>query len=114
MLQRQDLFADERFATNAWRVANRMALDAEIEPVFAAIDREEAIRRLTEAQIAWGRVSGIHDLPHHEALRRTDIELPNGKRIAVPRPAGRDGFDAIPKVPALGADTDRIRSEFTA
>lgn len=114
VLQRQDLFADERFATNAWRVANRMALDAEIEPVFAAIDREEAIRRLTEAQIAWGRVSEIHDLPHHEALRRTDIELPNGKRIAVPRPAGRDGFDAISKVPALGADTDRIRSEFTA
>ena len=115
VLQRQDLFADERFATNAWRVANRTALDAEIEPVFAAIDREEAIRRLDEAQIAWGRASEVHDLPSHQALRRMEVELPDGKRIAVPIPAGRqDGFETIPKVPALGADTDRIRSEFAA
>ncbi|MDX8534154.1 CaiB/BaiF CoA-transferase family protein [Mesorhizobium sp. VK25A] len=113
VLQRQDLFADERFATNAWRVANRTALDAEIEPVFAAIDCEEAIRRLGEAQIAWGRVSEMPDLPHHKALRRTEVELPDGKRIAMPTPAGRpEGFQTAPKVPALGADTDRIRSEF--
>ncbi|MDQ0469980.1 CaiB/BaiF CoA transferase family protein [Labrys wisconsinensis] len=115
VLQRQDLFADERFATNAWRVANRTALDAEIEPVFAAIDRDEAIRRLDEAQIAWGRVSEMRDLPQHQALRRTAVALPSGKRIAVPVPAGRpEGFGAIPAVPALGADTDRIRSEFAA
>jgi crotonobetainyl-CoA:carnitine CoA-transferase CaiB-like acyl-CoA transferase len=115
VLQRQDLFADERFATNAWRVANRTALDAEIEPVFAAIDCEEAIRRLTEAQIAWGRASEIHDLPRHKALRRMEVELPDGKRIVVPKPARRpDGLETIPKIPALGADTDRIRSEFAA
>ncbi|TIQ36498.1 MAG: CoA transferase [Mesorhizobium sp.] len=115
VLQRQDLFADERFAANAWRVANRTALDAEIEPVFAAIDCEEAIRRLGEAQIAWGRVSEMRDLPRHKALRRTKVELPDGKRIAVPMPAGRpEGFETIPTVPGLGADTDRIRSEFAA
>jgi crotonobetainyl-CoA:carnitine CoA-transferase CaiB-like acyl-CoA transferase len=113
VLRRQDLFADERFASNAWRVANRTALDAEIEPVFAAIDCEEAIQRLDEAQIAWGRVSEMRDLPHHKALRRTEVELPDGKRIAVPMPATRpEGFGKTPVVPALGADTDRIRAEF--
>jgi len=115
VLQKQDLFADERFATNAWRVANRTALDSEIEPVFAAMDCREAIRRLDEAQIAWGRVSEVHDLPRHKALRRTNVELPDGKRIAMPVPAGRaGGFAVAPRVPALGADTDRIRSEFKA
>jgi itaconate CoA-transferase len=113
VLGRPDLFADERFATNTWRVANRAALDAEIEPIFAAMDREEAVRRLTAAQIAWGRVSEVSDLPGHKALRRTDIELPDGKRVSMPMPAGRPGgFGAIPKVPALGADTERIRAEF--
>lgn len=115
VLRRQDLFADERFATNAWRVANRTALDAEIEPIFAAIACEEAIRRLGEAQIAWGRVSEMRDLPHHKALRRTEVALPDGKRISVPVPAGRSGgFAAVPSVPALGADIGRIRSEFAA
>lgn len=113
VLRRQDLFADERFATNAWRAANRAALDAEIEPVFAAIGCEEAIRRLDDAQIAWGRVSEMRDLPRHKALRRTEIALPDGKQISVPMPAGRpEGFGKIPTVPALGVDTDRIRSEF--
>ncbi|TPL01029.1 MULTISPECIES: CaiB/BaiF CoA-transferase family protein [unclassified Mesorhizobium] len=115
VLRRQDLFADERFATNAWRVANRTALDAEIEPLFAAIDCEEAIRRLDEARIAWGRVSEMRDLSRHRALRRMEVELPDGKRIAVPMPAGRlEGLGKTPTVPALGADTDRIRSEFAA
>jgi itaconate CoA-transferase len=115
VLQRQDVFTDERFATNTWRVANRTALDAEIEPIFAAIDCEVAINRLNEAQIAWGRVSAMRDLPHHKALRRTEVALPDGRRISVPMPAGRSqGFATVPSVPALGADTDRIRSEFTA
>jgi itaconate CoA-transferase len=113
VLQRTDLFADERFATNAWRVANRRALDAEIEPAFATIDRDEAIRRLDAAQIAWGKLTEVRDLPNHPALRRMRVALPNGKQIAVPRPAGRPLLrDAVPKVPGLGADTDRIRVEF--
>jgi crotonobetainyl-CoA:carnitine CoA-transferase CaiB-like acyl-CoA transferase len=59
VLERIDLFADERFATNAWRIANRDALDAEIEPIFAAIDRQEAIRRLNASQIAWGKLTEV-------------------------------------------------------
>lgn len=115
VLRRQNLFMDERFTTNTWRVANRQALDGEIEPVFAAIDSEEAIRRLDDAQIAWGRVSEVHDLPQHKALRRTEVELPDGRRISMPVPAGRaQGLGTVPVVPALGAHTDRTRTEFTA
>ena len=84
VLRRDDLFADERFATNASRVANRRALDAEIEPVFAAMDREEAIRWLNGAQIAWARFSEVRDLAHHPALRRVAVRLPNGAEVRVP------------------------------
>jgi itaconate CoA-transferase len=113
VLQRDDLFADERFTTNAWRVANRRALDAEIEPVFAAMDREEAIRRLNGAQIAWARFSEVRDLIHHPALRRVAVRLPNGAEVRVPRPAGRERLSGeMPIVPEMGADTNRIRREF--
>ncbi|WP_349017713.1 CaiB/BaiF CoA-transferase family protein [Rhizobium sp. 32-5/1] len=113
VLRRPDLVEDERFATNSKRVANRQALDEEIEPIFAAIDRDEAIRRLDQAQNAWGRVTEVRDLPKHKALRRIQVELPNGKRVSVPKSAIRsEPFTTPPRIPGLGADTDRVRSEF--
>jgi crotonobetainyl-CoA:carnitine CoA-transferase CaiB-like acyl-CoA transferase len=115
VLRRGDLLSDERFANNVSRVADREALDREIEPIFATMDSAEAIRRLEAARIAWGRVSKVGDLPRHKALRRTEVSLPNGKHVAVPAPAGRPrGLGNVPAVPALGADTDRIRAEFIA
>ena len=115
VLGRGNLHADARFASNALRVANRDALDAEIEPIFAAMARAEAIRRLEGAQIAWGRLTEMRDLPGHPALRRMTIALPSGRRIKVPRPAGRDDAgETLPAVPAVGADTERIRREFAA
>jgi itaconate CoA-transferase len=113
VLRRPDLFSDERFTANAWRVANREALDAEIEPIFKAMDRDEAIRRLEDAQIAWAKLTEVRDLPAHPALRRMQVILPGGEQVAVPRPAGREPqVHAMPRVPALGADTERIRAEF--
>lgn len=113
VLQRKDLFADERFATNAWRVANREALDAEIEPIFAALDREEAIRRLNASQIAWGKLTEVRELGAHAALRRMPVRLPNGSEILVPCPAGRSQPSGErPSIPAMGAHTSRIRVEF--
>ncbi|MFP3547506.1 CaiB/BaiF CoA-transferase family protein [Rhizobium sp. SIMBA_035] len=113
VLRRPDLVDDERFATNSKRVANRQALDEVIEPIFAAIDRDEAIRRLDQAQNAWGRVTEVRDLPKHKALRWIEVELPNGKKVSVPKSAIRSEASATPpRVPGLGADTDRVRSEF--
>lgn len=115
VLQKPALAGDARFATNALRVANRAALDAEIEPVFAAIDHEEAIRRLDAAQNAWGRASEVRDLPQHKALRRMEVQLPGGKTVTLPKPSVRAAaFETPPAVPALGADTARLRAEFAA
>jgi itaconate CoA-transferase len=96
-------------------VATRDALDAEIEPIFAALDRGEAIRRLTASQIAWGKLTEVRELGAHAALRRMPVRLPNGSEILVPRPAGRSSLSGEPpSVPAMGAHTSRIRTEFTS
>jgi itaconate CoA-transferase len=115
VLERPDLIDDRRFASNALRVANRAALDDEIEPVFAAMEIDEAIRRLDAAQNAWGRVSEVPDLPRHKAMRRIEVALPDGRKVSVPKPSVRAAaFEAPPAVPALGADTERLRVEFAA
>ena len=113
VLDRSDLADDPRFATNAVRVANREALDEVIEPIFKSISRAEAIARLTAAQNAWGKVSEVRDLPRHQALRRIDVELPNGSTVSIPRPPLQSRpLPAPAKVPGLGADTLRLRAEF--
>ena len=115
VLRRNDLLIDERFTTNARRVANRRALDAEIEPILAAISRSEAVRRLEEAQIVWGRISTVRDLSDHPALRRMKIALPDGGLVSVPIPAGRNAdMTVFLLFHRLVPTQRRIRREFTS
>jgi itaconate CoA-transferase len=111
MLDRPELASDPRFADNPSRVRNRDALDREIAPIFRALGTSEAIAGLESHQIAWGRASTVRDLSAHPALRRTIVRLPSGETVEMPRPPGRTGLPMKP-VPAIGADTDRIRAEF--
>lgn len=109
-----DLPARPEFATNALRVANRAAVDAAVEPVFAALTVTDAIAKLDAAAIAWGRQTEVRDLGQHPALRRIQVITDLGAALLLPRPPGRDaGFTPGP-VPALGAQTTTIRSEFSA
>lgn len=111
-LGRPDLADDTAFADNASRVANRVDLDAALEPLFADLTTDQGIERLQAAGIAWGRYRGLPDLSAHPALRRIPVTLPDGDAATIPRPAGRDEV-ASASLPALGADTERIRSEFS-
>lgn len=111
VLQRPELFADPRFADNPSRVRHRDALDRELRPIFSGMDRAEAIARLEAHQLAWGRVSEVADLASHPALRCISVALPDGRTFEAPRPAGRMDVPGR-TVPALGADTDKVRAEF--
>jgi crotonobetainyl-CoA:carnitine CoA-transferase CaiB-like acyl-CoA transferase len=111
-LGRPDLTDDPAYADNASRVANRAALDAALDPIFAALTTHEAIERLQTAGIAWGRYRGLPELVSHPALRRIPVALPDGATATIPRPAGRDEV-AGASLPALGAHTERIRAEFS-
>lgn len=107
-----DLANQAEFVSNAQRAANRDALDAELEPTFAVLTAAETIARLEAAGIAWARYSSLRDLPAHPALRRVEIILPDGQVATMPRPAGRGACFRPGPVPALGAQSAAIRTEF--
>jgi crotonobetainyl-CoA:carnitine CoA-transferase CaiB-like acyl-CoA transferase len=112
-LGRPDLATDERFRSNSLRVANRAALDAEIIPLMAALPREEMAARLQAARIAYGRISTLEDVANHPQNRYSTIETPSGPvRLLAPGVLVNGAQPILGKVPDLGEDTDRIRSEF--
>jgi crotonobetainyl-CoA:carnitine CoA-transferase CaiB-like acyl-CoA transferase len=113
VVRRPELGEDPAYATNALRVANRAAVDQELEPVFTGLDVADAIARLETAGVAWGRYSEVRDLGSHPALHTVEITLPDGQMASVPRPAGRDRRFQPGPVPGLGTATATVRAEFS-
>lgn len=101
---------DPRFADNPARVRHRAALGAMIAAAFRAWTVAEAVTRLEEHRIAWGRVSEIEDLARHAALRRITVPV-GGRPVSMPRPAGRNEAQGR-AVPALDAQGAVLRAEF--
>lgn len=114
VVRRPDLVDRTEFADNAGRVANRGALDAELEPEFSKLTVEQAVTRLKTSGVAYGRYTGLRDLPDHPALRRTPVTLPDRTVVSIPRPAGRGGGFCTGPVPGLGEQTTAIRTEFAS
>ncbi len=112
VMNREDLAERKDFATNAERVANRTALDAELAPFFAVRPISEVVALLERAGIAYGRYSELGDLSKHPALRRFDTVLPDGQRATMPLPAGRDAAFQAKAVPGLGEHTQAVIEEF--
>lgn len=110
VLQRPDLADDTRFANNPARVANRVALDAIIAPIFAAQTQAGMIAVLEAADLPWSRVSTVADLSAHPALRRMAGHVAGGSFSGAVSALRRD-LVAGP-VPELGEHTDQIRAEF--
>ena len=102
-----------RMATNVARVANRAEMDGVIADDFAARDIDTLAGQLDQAEIAYGRVNDLHGLEAHPHLALTTVATPGGL-AAMPAPAALHvGADiAYGAVPALGADTGRVRIEF--
>jgi crotonobetainyl-CoA:carnitine CoA-transferase CaiB-like acyl-CoA transferase len=114
-LGRPDLVADPRFSNNSARVANRGALEAEIAPIFLAFSREAMIERLLAARIAYGRVSTLEDVASHPQNRYVAVDTPTGPvRMLAPGAATPADTATFGPVPALGADTNRLRKEFAS
>jgi itaconate CoA-transferase len=112
-LREPDLPARAGFESNFIRVGNRAAVDAHVAAAFAKLSRDEAAARLRTANTAYGFVNGVAEFARHPALRRVEVDTPEGKvAIAAPPVVTSDGPRALGPVPAIGADTAVIRAEF--
>lgn len=117
-IDRPDLATDERFATNADRVANRTALIVELEAVFREHSTAEWFERLREHGVPAAPVTDTREVFEDPHLRASDVtsDLVIGG-VALPLvtfPAhfsnAETGSDRRP--PRLGEHTDEVLDEF--
>jgi crotonobetainyl-CoA:carnitine CoA-transferase CaiB-like acyl-CoA transferase len=110
VLRRPELTRDERFATNAARVAHRDELDAMVGDVFGTLTVGEAEARLTAAGVAYARQRTMAEFAEHPQLaarqrwRRVDTE--NGPVQGLVPPLLGDR--APRRVPAVGEHTEEV------
>jgi crotonobetainyl-CoA:carnitine CoA-transferase CaiB-like acyl-CoA transferase len=94
---------DPRFATNVARTGNRAETDALVARAFAGFDADEAVARLTRADVAFAALNDMAALSMHPHLRRITVETPSGP-VAFPAPGARvQGAErSYGAVPGLG------------
>ncbi|PHQ70220.1 MAG: carnitine dehydratase [Sneathiella sp.] len=104
-----------RFRTNELRVANRAALNVEIDKVFGNLPRAEVIARLQAGHIAFGSLNTVADLSEHPQITRRTVESPQGPVNLLASPIHLEG-DArrYGAIPALGEHNRSIREEFSS
>jgi itaconate CoA-transferase len=116
VLRQPELIDDERYRTNARRVANRQELHGIVTETFTLLPLEEILRRLESAGIACGRMNTVHDFLGHPQLdargRWTEIGSEAGPLRALLPPVDMEGTEAVMgPVPRLGEHTDAILAE---
>jgi len=107
VLGQPDLPDDPRFANMVERVRYRKLTDKAVGDIFATLSRDDLLKRLADADIAFAEVNTMADLAIHPHLRRIEVATPNG---IVSHPAPAAIFVGQPRqygaVPALGEHTD--------
>jgi itaconate CoA-transferase len=114
-LGRPDLPKDPRFINGVERVRNRVLTDRIVGDICASMTREELVRRLAAADVAFADLNTMHELSVHPHLRRICVQTPEGQ-VEYPAPAAiivgeRRIYGAVP---AIGAETEQIRSRANA
>ncbi len=111
ILERPDLVNDPRFRDNEDRCAHREAMDAIIHEVFARYDRDTLIHTLIAARVACARLSSVEDLDQHPHLAAQLAIMADDTIALADLPVGRRSNRPL-RVPKLGEDSERIRTEF--
>lgn len=116
LLGRPDLVADERFRSNAGRVAHRGLLDAEIASWCARRDLTSIQQQADAAGIGNARYNKPSDVLEHPHLAARDrwrlIDTPGGPVPALlPPPVIAGFFPPMGAIPALGQHTDSVLTD---
>jgi itaconate CoA-transferase len=86
VLGQPDLPNDPRFANMVERVRHRQLTDKTVGDSFGSTTRDELLKRLSDADIAFAEVNTMADLARHPHLRRIEVNTPNGP-VTYPAPA---------------------------
>src|SRR5499427_149508 len=86
VLGQPDLPNDPRFANMVERVRNRALTDKTVGDIFGSLARDELLKRLDDADIAFAEVNTMADLAMHPHLRRIEVVTPKGV-VNYPAPA---------------------------
>ena len=70
---------DPKFSNMVERVRNRQLTDQIVGDSFATMTRDDLLKRLADADIAFAEVNTMADLADHPHLRRIEVDTPNGK-----------------------------------
>ena len=115
VLLQPELAQDGRFAGNAKRVAERVALRELIVAAFKPLTAAQVVERLEQAQIANARVNIMADVWAHPQLkareRWREVGTAAGPVPALLPPGTWDAGPRMDPVPALGEHTDAILAE---
>lgn len=114
VLGKPALSKDPRYATNVGRVTHMDEVEALIVPVLAKLDREAAVKLLSEAGIACGRLSTMEEMEHHPQVRHLRANSPTGPVEMMGRGVrfSDQPTAEITAVPSLGSHSAALRAEF--
>jgi crotonobetainyl-CoA:carnitine CoA-transferase CaiB-like acyl-CoA transferase len=85
-IERPDLAADERYATNEARVLNREPLIAELEGVFVGRSADEWERLLLAAGVPAGKIRGVGEALRTGQARTRRVDHPTGGTVELVGP----------------------------
>jgi itaconate CoA-transferase len=114
VLGQPELPNDPRLANITERVRNRALTDKIVGDVFASLTRDELVKRLDDADVAFGEVNSMADLSVHPHLRRIEVGTPKGV-VTYPAPAAifvgePRQYGAVPAIDAhVALQTPRAR-----
>tara|TARA_B100000989_G_scaffold5494_1_gene3818 strand:- start:718 stop:1854 length:1137 start_codon:yes stop_codon:yes gene_type:complete len=113
VLDKTDLIEDDNFSNNSKRVINRNRLDQIINDIFGTMSRNDIMKKLQDADIAYGQLSTIEDLNKHPQSNFISVQTSEGE-ISLLSPGAVISGEEITfgKVPLLGEHTDKIKNEY--
>jgi crotonobetainyl-CoA:carnitine CoA-transferase CaiB-like acyl-CoA transferase len=112
VIARPELAEDERYATNAARLAHRDALDAELSAVFAGTPAADWVARLGEAGVPAGPINDIAQaFAFAASLQLEPVDETGGVRtVRSPMRLGATPASVRRRPPHLGEHSDEIRA----
>ena len=113
VLKKTDLIEKDSFSNNSNRVINRNRLDQIINDVFGSMSRKDIIKRLQDADIAYGQLSTVEDLADHPQSNFISVQTSEGEISLLSPGAVITGEEVtFGKVPFLGEHTNKIKNEY--